>query len=614
MTSRQKKARSRLLSVLAITATLIAAAFAVSKTQRLSQPLAAHSAELEVIPNWGEYMSRGVRLGPRGAESDDVAVTIVVFSDYQCPHCLALDATLSDLRARYPDDIAVIYRHFPLQEVSLRAAIASECGARQGMFESIHHEFFRQVDSLGIKPWTAIALDAGITDTRTFDACMNDSTAFSAVARDVRAGQDLGVRGTPSLLVNELFLPGDPGARYLSDLVSSVLGRVGRAAGARTMRNSAGIQVVTYSAADRPEELWRISSSPLITVGKDGPPGVGEFFMVAGVNRLRDGSIAVADGSSREIRLFDPSGEHLVTFGGRGEGPGELGGLWELWRNGDTLIAVGGQRHPAEVFRISGSQVEHVRTVPPLTSETAVPVRRRGYLGDGTLIGTYVEPLEESPLGLSNRIAAVVKQAGASGSFQFVARESAYQVVRLEADHRPSALVYGPRLHVGVLRDGFCLGYSREYTVRCFDSDGREHTRVVREWKRYPVRESDRQLFFDGIDEANPGPRGATYRHQVRETTAFAEHLPPFGRFLVTSENELWVGPLVLGDETLGELNPSPQDETVWSIYSARGRWLADITLPARFRPMDVGADYVAGVARDERDVESVVVYSIVRR
>jgi hypothetical protein len=121
-------------------------------------------------------------------------------------------------------------------------------------------------------------------------------------------------------------------------------------------------------------------------------------------------------------------------------------------------------------------------------------------------------------------------------------------------------------------------------------------------------------VFFNGIDVANPGPRGASYRKEVRETTVFAEGFPPFGRFLGSTSNELWVGPLVPADETLGTFNPSPPTTTIWSVYSADGEWIADVTLPARFRLMEAGFDYVAGVIRDPNDVEHVVIYPIDRR
>ena len=123
----------------------------------------------------------------------------------------------------------------------------------------------------------------------------------------------------------------------------------------------------------------------------------------------------------------------------------------------------------------------------------------------------------------------------------------------------------------------------------------------------------DRELFFDGIDRANPGPRAEPYRKLERDTRKFAERLPAYGRLVASTANELWVGPLTLADETLGILNPSPPEETVWSVYSLRGEWLSDVTLPRRFRLMDVGANHVVGIARDADDAMQVVVYPLVR-
>ena len=54
-----------------------------------------------------------------------------------------------------------------------------------------------------------------------------------------------------------------------------------------------------------------------------------------------------------------------------------------------------------------------------------------------------------------------------------------------------------------------------------------------------------------------------------------------------------------------------PLVPSVWSVFDAQGRWLGDVTLPARFSPMDIGADYVLGVARDEDGVETVAMYTL---
>lgn len=88
----------------------------------------------------------------------------------------------------------------------------------------------------------------------------------------------------------------------------------------------------------------------------------------------------------------------------------------------------------------------------------------------------------------------------------------AYQMVR-RANGKHSFLVYGPRIHVGVLATTYCVGYSKEYVFSCFDRSGTQRVKLVRNgWHSRRVTDADRQVFFDGVDKGNPGPRGANYR------------------------------------------------------------------------------------------------------
>lgn len=391
---------------------------------------------------------------------------------------------------------------------------------------------------------------------------------------------------------------------WAGPLVAALVGT----ASAQTVRDSAEVRIVTYEAGDRPGEQWRIGDAPLIELGGAEAEGPIAFYRIAGVVRLRDGSLAVADGGSSEIRIFDWTGVHLRTLGGRGEGPGEFSELWEFWRVENTLVGhdAAGRGH---VFVADG---QHIRSLPRSISPSGVRIRHFGYLGDGSLIGYWPDRSTDVPPGRSTLFMTLVKVE--SGKQSVMGRFPIRQVVR-DGRGRLSYVVYGPRAHVGALARAFCVGYSEEYSFRCFDALGRLRTVVVRkEWQSRRVTDADRQVFFDGIDKANPGPRAARYRTEVREITEFAERFPPYGRFVGSTNDELWVGPLVPTDETLGTWKPSPPDPTVWSVYSVDGEWLSDVTLPARFRLMEAGPDYVVGVVRDATDVERVVLYPLLRR
>jgi protein-disulfide isomerase len=157
------------------------------------------------IRDWRSY-GRGHRLGGAAAP-----VTIVEFSDFQCPFCRTMADRLRAVRERHAADVAVVYRHLPLpgHPHALAAARASECAARQGHFEGVHDALFARQDSIGRLPWRVIAATGGVPDLGAFDRCMADSLApIASVAADTQAAHALGIRGTPHVLVNGLHLRG----------------------------------------------------------------------------------------------------------------------------------------------------------------------------------------------------------------------------------------------------------------------------------------------------------------------------------------------------------------------------------------------------------------------
>lgn len=158
-----------------------------------------------VVSEWRKFGKYGHRMGPA-----DAAVTIVEFSDFQCPFCGVLAERLHALQEKYPDEVAVVYRHFPLATHShaVAAVRASECAAAQGRFAAFHDALFAARDSIGAIPWSRFATTAGVADTASFRRCADGSGPLRALARDTLAGRRLEVSATPTLLINELRFQG----------------------------------------------------------------------------------------------------------------------------------------------------------------------------------------------------------------------------------------------------------------------------------------------------------------------------------------------------------------------------------------------------------------------
>lgn len=147
------------------------------------------------------YANTGGRIGPK-----DASVTIVVFSDYQCPGCLALESHLKPVREKYSDDVAVVIRHFPLEgHVFARpAARGAVCADRQERFAAYHEALFaRDEEAPILRSLLGYAAQAGVPDTAAFRECLGLPDTDIAVENDIRAGRRLGVSGTPTFLVND---------------------------------------------------------------------------------------------------------------------------------------------------------------------------------------------------------------------------------------------------------------------------------------------------------------------------------------------------------------------------------------------------------------------------
>lgn len=137
-------------------------------------------------------------MGPAGAP-----VLIVVFSDFECPHCARFAATLRRLHRNYGDSVRIEYRSFPLpmHKHAELAARLGVCAEAQGKFWSFHDLVFEKQDNLNPETLPEIADDAGL-DVHAAMACAEREQTRQTVAADIAAGEKLGITGTPSFVLN----------------------------------------------------------------------------------------------------------------------------------------------------------------------------------------------------------------------------------------------------------------------------------------------------------------------------------------------------------------------------------------------------------------------------
>lgn len=165
----------------------------------------------------------GPSLGP-----SDAPVTVVVFSDYQCPYCKRHDQTITRLAEAYPDDVRVVWRQLPLpfHESADEAALAALAADRQGAFLRMHALLFERQRDLPDAPLATWAAELGLDPDRFADDYR--SAAAEALRRDQAEAAQFSVRGTPSTFVNGHFVTGAQPYETFDALVQESLAEVHR--------------------------------------------------------------------------------------------------------------------------------------------------------------------------------------------------------------------------------------------------------------------------------------------------------------------------------------------------------------------------------------------------
>jgi len=182
-----------------------------------------YHARIELAPLRETVPLDGPRRGPANAP-----VTLVEFSDFQCPFCGRYAPVVRQVMEKYPDRVQLIFHHLPLVKIhpnAQKAAEAAVCAQDQGRFWEMHDLMFAEQSKLAVDALKDKARRIGL-DTGTFDRCLDEGKATEAVAKDVRDAEQLGIAGTPASFVNGRFLDGAVSAEELGALVEDELRRL----------------------------------------------------------------------------------------------------------------------------------------------------------------------------------------------------------------------------------------------------------------------------------------------------------------------------------------------------------------------------------------------------
>ncbi len=360
---------------------------------------------------------------------------------------------------------------------------------------------------------------------------------------------------------------------------------------------------VTISA---PEDTvaWQVTAEPVLRIGTEGGDAAYQFHDIRGAVRLPDGAIVVADGSSRELRLFDCAGRFLASAGRRGGGPGEFESIGLLGRtNADTLLVVDHSLRRVSLFLADGSFM----TSANLAHDLPPHLQALGQLGSTSVV-IGERPSRRFPTAPGSHVmrdSLDVLSVGLDGEMQVAFGEFLGPETYLRASpgsNRAAPLAFGMETLFAFGTDRLFATAEDGRVIQAFSPTG-DLAEVYRlERPLIPVRRDDLDLLIEELTDRYGRGRASEIAPLYGEMPV-PDHFPGVGGLVVDRQGYLWV-----------QDYPRPGVQRVrWTVLSTQGQVLAGTDLPRDLRVSEIGEDYILGIQRDEFGVENVVLFGLTR-
>jgi protein-disulfide isomerase len=182
-----------------------------------------YKVDVRLEPIRVEVAANGPAKGPANAP-----ITIVEFSDFQCPFCSRVNPTLAQVREKYGDKVRIVFRQYPLpfHQQAAKAAEASLCANEQGKFWEMHDAMFGNQSALQVEQLKAKAAELGMNADQ-FNSCIDSGKHAATVQADMKDGSAAGVNGTPAMFINGRFISGAVPFEQVAQVIDDELRRKG---------------------------------------------------------------------------------------------------------------------------------------------------------------------------------------------------------------------------------------------------------------------------------------------------------------------------------------------------------------------------------------------------
>ncbi|WP_419950444.1 hypothetical protein [Candidatus Palauibacter sp.] len=359
------------------------------------------------------------------------------------------------------------------------------------------------------------------------------------------------------------------------------------------VRDSAGVTIVENRRPLPESRLgWRVGPEAAVSIGTAEGDAAYELFRVGGAMRLSDGRIVVANAGTGELRVYDPDGVHLASWGGQGDGPGEFGAMApggvEPWP-GDSLMATDPFSSRISIFSANGTfgralrlQGGYQRVVGPLPDGRVFAATltsfERGEPGTSEIIRPDLE------YGILEADGSVLRDLGAYRGSEL------YLVNTTDGPPFPRPYPFDRSAFDFMWGDLVVITTNDRYEIRAYRTDG-SLARIIR--RDHGVRAPTRADLRDAVALRNPDRPGAL---EAVADMPLVEAFPAFAQVLVDRLGYLWVEEFRLPGE----------QHRLWTVFDPEGRALGMVEMPGSFAVREIGEDYILGTREDALDIEYV--------
>ncbi len=257
-------------------------------------------------------------------------------------------------------------------------------------------------------------------------------------------------------------------------------------------RDSAGVRIVenmvgAWSAAD----AWRVGTSPRVDIGGvEGDP-TQQLFGVGDAARISGGRIVIANFGSQELLFYDSAGNHLLTAGGRGGGPGEFQGMSWIEPAGDSLLVADRRPGTLSVFDPEGGFVRSERY-------DATPT---GRFADGSLLATQTNFLEDLQDGLFRPPSTLLRFGRDGEAVDTLGSVPGNEAFMSVGDQSVNVfrLPFGRQTQTIVRDETFYVADSDRYEIGVYGIDGSLQTSIRKAFEHLDAGEADLDAYIEQL-------------------------------------------------------------------------------------------------------------------